>query len=116
MTLQLSEMTANPLRLNGGSLVLNESGKEHSKVSLNVLHRRSGAVCAYSQVISYIVNPHLAAFDGAFSGQAFLGRPHATSLVRNVPDHKTRTSVVQSTSLSHDCQCQRLSYLSNYPL
>ena len=112
-TLHLSEMSANPLKLNDGSLVLNESAAEYSKVSRSVLDRRSGVVCAYGQVISHIVNPYLAAFDGAFSGQAFPGGPDTPSLVRNVPDHNARLSVIQSRRLSHGCQCQGLSYLSH---
>jgi hypothetical protein len=113
-TLQLSQMGANPSTLDDGWLDLEQSRKEHLKVSLNALYRHSGAVYSspYNQVILHIVNSCLAAAsDGAFSGQALPDRLDAPTLPKNIPDFNERPSVVQPTTLSHGCQC--LSYLSH---
>ena len=112
-TLQLSDMGANPLTLNHGWLDVDQSRKEHLKVSLGASYRHSVAVYPlhYNQVILNIDNSCRAASDGAFSEQPLPDRPDAPTLPKHVPDSKERPSVVQPATLSHGCQ--RLSYSSH---
>jgi hypothetical protein len=112
-TLQLSQMGANPLTSNDGWLDVDQSRKEHLKVSLSASYRHSGAVYSlpYNQVILHIIHSYLAASDGAFSGQTLPDRPDVPTLPVNVPDSSERPSVVQLATLSHGCQC--LSYMSH---
>jgi len=92
-TLQPSRSATNTLTSNDDTPVRYDSGKEHSNVSCNVFHWRSGAVCSwtYSQVILRIDDTCLAASDSANSGQASPSRV-TPSLAKSVPEPDERPS------------------------